>query len=484
MSLPAEIIAHAVVAAAKVFGDEPTLWARSRARGAQRAPMAAASALNYETGASLTVLCRALRLNAESLKVTRCRNREQFALAERAAAAATRKAMRETGWLPEAPVPPRRKLPNRKPLVRGVVNKATLAREAVAAALPGLFEAHPFGVPTQALMGATGLPYDHVVEACAWMGRKGLARWERFPGGNGKRLVPMEAALPEAPRPGPAPGYTTRQTDNMQRLLDTLRRMAGPSGRATASYSQIHYASGVAAGSLNFLVYELEKRGQITVVKSKESSVPNTYVFPDAPPAPEPEPEPPQPRMSIAEVMAKAIDALPALYAANPGGVSPGALGEAVGLTEPTDISRLAARLYAEHHGRWIRVPNSNRKMLFPWAEAKPEPPAPAPQPQPQPTAFTEEDFELPDADEGNPGRRSLLQLKTRMCHWPEGTPNPVQMYCAEPTERGEQYCAAHHRKMFIGGKPKKPRTAAQLAHDARLGEQVRQRHRERRAVH
>lgn len=327
--IAAEQIARAIAASASVYGDDPTAWADARQTTKQRALAPALAALATFSGLSIPTLARMVQVDPGAVMSARARKRGLFATAERAA-------MRVLSGADMGPEP---KPPTR---VHKLVTKAQAAREAVAAALPPLFARYPEGVTAKALVQACGLPYQDIVEACAWLDRRGMASWTyRGAQRAGKILTPPDARpTPRRPTAKPAP--------------------------------------------------------------VREPTMATRYTSPPAPRiAPKPRPVEPPPVVITA----------------------------------------------------------------------------------PEPIAFTEADFTLPEEADHITGHRSLVQLKARMCHWPEGMPNPVQMYCAAPTGSGEEYCAEHARKMFTGGGPKKPRTPAQLAHDARLSEQARQRLRERRAM-
>lgn len=412
MSVTADQIACAIVAAASVYGDDPTQWAGAAQTTMRRALSPAISAVCNFCDVPVPTVAAMLGVDPGAVMSARSRKRGMFASAERAALRALGKC------LPPDPQPPTR--------VHKLIPKALAAREMVMAALGPLHARYPDGVSAKALMQATGLSYHEIVCACAWLDRHAMAAWRYRGDAKCKVLVPVGAKTIAPPRethvpadPDQLPGYSEMQTRNMALVLEALRRMAGDAGHVTISYTQLSKASGVAAGSLGFLVYELQKRGLLIVGRGSERE-PNTYTFPNVAVAPEPIAAPEAPIVRV---------------------------------PKPVEPPRPPAK------------PTFAPPII---ADAAP---------------FTAEDFELPDEpDSIGVGLRSLMQLKSRMCHWPVGEPSPVQLYCAATTGCGEQYCAEHARKMFVRSVPRKPRTAAQLAHDARLADQARQRFRDRRA--
>jgi len=99
-------------------------------------------------------------------------------------------------------------------------------------------------------------------------------------------------------------------------------------------------------------------------------------------------------------------------------------------------------------------------------APSSPVIPTPAPvREPPAPKPVTAESFIPDEIDRPYTGPCTLMNLRRCDCHWPVGDARP-QLYCAKPSEPGEEYCADHAKAMF-GGRPK-PRPLDPRAADAR----------------
>lgn len=99
MGLNAQMIAAAVVAAAKSYGDDPARALSAGKGSARRALPAACSALNRVTGASLRQICTPLGMPATSVSRARAQGGAAFKAAEAAAIAVL------GGAAPPAPAP-------------------------------------------------------------------------------------------------------------------------------------------------------------------------------------------------------------------------------------------------------------------------------------------------------------------------------------------------------------------------------------------
>jgi len=110
-------------------------------------------------------------------------------------------------------------------------------------------------------------------------------------------------AQPAAAPPPQVDGYSAFQTASMQRVMGALFDLADGADRISVPFSRLSKAASVPEGSISFLVYALEARGLLTVVKGVDRK-PNTYVLLSPPPAvaaeapqglaePSPAPEPP-----------------------------------------------------------------------------------------------------------------------------------------------------------------------------------------------
>lgn len=207
------------------------------------------------------------------------------------------------------------------------------------------------------------------------------------------------------PEPPPAPptsqrGKTARAVraaplarDDEVSVLAALRTLAGGKAEVDVSLSVLAKAAAVPTGSVLFVVRRLVDAGKIAVTRNAgkgRKPAPNTYrlIGPAEPP--------PRPKESV--------------------------LWEKV---EPV-VRKSAPR----------PVPATD----CPQVPAAP-PPAPA-------TDAGFRPLELPETP-NVAGIKPLTQLGTRECHWPIGEPSPIQMYCGDPTETGEEYCRGHASKMF-----------------------------------
>lgn len=290
--------------------------------------------------------------------------------------------------------------------------------------------------------------------------------------------------------------------DQEARILAAIAERLGVDGTVQVSAGVLASASGVPKGSVIFVVRRLVAAGRVAVEKpAPDAPDARTNIYrvvgaeaaqPVQPPpesmpaASEPAPAPvvtssaPEPTRTPASALLHLLKGI-----ASPQGTATGSALElctAAGirftdwdaakgvLIKRGEIKLLKAP--AREGGAWaFRIGPFDGEPKESVTQAPASPPTPKAAPAPSPSAapavvakapaapkpVTEEAFIPDELDRPYTGPCTLLNVRTRDCHWPVGDGRP-QLYCAKPVEGDGQYCPDHARAMFAGAKSKAPR--------------------------
>lgn len=281
--------------------------------------------------------------------------------------------------------------PARSPLqASGAKTAQERTRDAIMAAAPALFAAHPNGATAADVMKAIGVfgidgAYSRTTTALAQLDRSGLLRWEYGSGKSSKLMRPLDWA-PDADAPAGHDGLSAAQAA----VLDAMKA-AAVRGRCTLGRSELVKRAGVNPASFGIIADALESKRRITVERGGKGR-PNTYRILGADASDErdetPEKTPQKPPLAPPPV-------------------------------------RAAPRV-------------TTSVLAAPEAVARPD--------------RVERGVDFSDLEEkygARSGRRPLTAIRRNDCHWPVGEPDPVQLYCGDPSVHGGEYCRAHTEKMF-----------------------------------
>ena len=283
------------------------------------------------------------------------------------------------------------------------INDRTVAK--LKPALPALFGAHPEGVKIADLMEACGENYQRTVVAVRQAESLGLGRWvfSREQRG-GKVFIPPGRPVPKV----------DPVTETQALALGAILSLA-KNDECAAGYREICALSGVARGSIVFVIDALVAKGLVRVVEKGHGAKPTRFqVLPAARDTPLPRPQ---------------TTPAPALPDRAPG-------------------PRIA-EIKIEPRPAPTRQPrNVSRKLLGdPLCGA----PAPVPTPEAEPVTAPIVLAEV----EPLSGPRVLAKLRAGQCKWPIDDPGPGfidrTLFCAE--DCGESTYCARHEAMSLPGK-------------------------------
>ena len=263
-------------------------------------------------------------------------------------------------------------------------------RDAVLAAAPAIFAAHPDGATAQDVMKAIGVfgqdgAYNRVTVALSTLATRGEVRWDYAPGKSSKLMRPADwkpAAGDLTDRGGLSPA---------QAALFNAIKAASVGGRCAMGRAELAERAGIKYASFGVISDALEQKGRVVIERGGKGS-PNVY------------------RIVGDDGAGEAPE--PALQTAKEAPPAP----EAPKVAEKPPAPVLKAPAPA------VTV-------------AKPEP-----------------GIDLGALATGygdRSGLRPLTQIGARQCHWPVGEPSPIQLYCGEPSLDGLEYCHRHAGMMF-----------------------------------
>lgn len=186
--LSPDLVARAVVASARSYGDDP-IYACTAKRGVMRRSLkAAAMGLHAAMGGDLSRYCKVLRISDKNLYHAR-RGAKEGAPILVAAAAAERAVSRSRGAdaLKDPPRP------------QGQANSNLRIKSALEGSLPAIFEAHPRGANAAQAALICGLEEDEVSRAAPWLYADHKCRWQKIPGSGRRKVIVPWTDQPPAP---------------------------------------------------------------------------------------------------------------------------------------------------------------------------------------------------------------------------------------------------------------------------------------------